>query len=196
MLWIKNSVLTIHRYYRMKLAIGCDSITAILGNLDWTSDRADKNEIKSILIHPDYEDQENDIALLKLSEELIFNEFVQPIALPYHNYNESFWLDTKNFKYFIAGWGKAIRITNENEFYQNYIYCHAFLIVMWKCNKFYKHFSKIAKYPKVLRKLQVQYIENEECKLMEAKSRSGLVLQKSHLCATGNFLPLYPRPRN
>ena len=41
----------------MKLAIGCDSITAILGNLDWTSDRADKIEIKTILIHPDYEDQ-------------------------------------------------------------------------------------------------------------------------------------------
>ena len=175
----------------MKLAIGCDSITAILGNLDWTSDRADKIEVKTILIHPDYKDQENDIALLKLSEDLSFNEFLQPIALPHYDYNESIGLGTKHLKYFIAGWGKAIRITNENDFYQNYIYCHAFLVVMWKCNKFYKHFSKIAKYPKVLRKLQVQYIENEECKLMEAKSRSGLVLQKSHLCASGNFLPLY-----
>ena len=164
----------------------------MMGNLDWTSDKSDKIKIKTTLIHLDYNGQENDIALLKLSKNLIFNEFIQPIALPQPNYNERIWLNTKSTKYFIAGWGKAIRITNENDFYRNYIYCEAFLTVMWKCDKFYKYFSKIAKYPKVLRKLQVQYIENHDCKLMEAKSRSGLILQESHLCATGMFyLALY-----
>ena len=78
-------------------------------------------KINSTLIHPDYNRQENDIALLKLSEDLIFNEFIQPITLPDHNYDELIWLDTKNTKYFIAGWGKAIKnVTKEMLYLSKY----------------------------------------------------------------------------
>ena len=59
--------------------------------MNTSSDLAMKTGVKSILLHPQYDRQEklektfaadNDIALLKLSKELDFNERVQPIALP------------------------------------------------------------------------------------------------------------------
>ena len=74
---------------------GCKSITVTMGHSDWSSHQTITKSVISKLIHPNYNNSgENDIALLKLSEKVVFNKFVQPIALPStsdYNYIEEYW---------------------------------------------------------------------------------------------------------
>ena len=74
--------------------------------------------VKSKLIHPNYGSFEKhqyayDIALLELSEDLKFNEEVQPIALPEENVDETNYLDKSRSKFLVAGWGTTFDIPND-----------------------------------------------------------------------------------
>ena len=89
-------------------------------------------------------------------------------------------------KYLIAGWGKALEIPNEHDFYLNYIYCHTrkchlnFVkcMIMWQCGNFYKNlFFKASKNSKILRKLEVKYIRNKTCQKIEIESGSDFVIK-------------------
>ena len=77
---------------------GCTSITVTMGHSDWSSDQTIKKSVISKLIHPNYNNSgENDIALLKLSEDIVFNKFIQPIALASSNdYIEDYWKGEKS----------------------------------------------------------------------------------------------------
>ena len=74
--------------------------------------------VKSKLIHPNHGSFEKhqyayDIALLELSEDLEFNEEVQPIALPEENVDEKNYLDKSRSKFLVAGWGSTFDIPSD-----------------------------------------------------------------------------------
>ena len=74
--------------------------------------------VKSKLIHPNHGNFEKyqyayDIALLELSEDLEFNEEIQPIALPEENVNEKNYLDKSRSRFLVAGWGSTFDIPND-----------------------------------------------------------------------------------
>ena len=83
-------------------------------------------KVKSKIIHPNYFEYlyrhsilglvhktNSDIALLELSEDLEFNEKIQPIALPDENFEETNYLDKSRSKFMVAGWGFTFNIPND-----------------------------------------------------------------------------------
>ena len=95
--------------------------------------------VKSKLVYPHYiphftnsSDYTNDIALLELSEDLKFNERIQPIALPDEAYEETNYLDKSRSKFMVAGWG--VKFDIPNDFYP-----------LFKSDKWTLHKSKIPK---------------------------------------------------
>ena len=106
--------------------------------------------VKSILIHPEYDSlwifqlfwsllygpRLYDIALLRLNESLVFNDSIQPIALPSEGLSK--------FTYYVAGWGLTGIITEDmpdNE-----------------CN-YKKHFKE----PQNLRELEIEIAQDDSC---------------------------------
>ena len=57
-------------------------ITVAIGHSNLTSNQIKRFKVEQIVIHPKYEFVTNDIALLRLSENLAFDDSVQPISLP------------------------------------------------------------------------------------------------------------------
>ena len=47
-------------------------------------------------IHPDWDTQTHDIALLKLSENLVFDDFIKPIPLPNEDLKETYLINNEN----------------------------------------------------------------------------------------------------
>ena len=126
----KNLVITaahcvdhIDKYYNDELFIQ-------MGHSDLKSSLIKKEKVKSILIHPQYIDMShsynrstrtyeqtfdyNDIALLRLSKDIEFNNFVQPIALP----NEGIIGDYDGLM-IVAGWGLALDLKEKIDFFKN-----------------------------------------------------------------------------
>ena len=122
----KNLVITaahcvthIDKYYNSELFI-------YMGHSDLTSSPIKKEKVKAILIHPQYKEMRrsfdkytqildyNDIALLRLSKDIEFNNFVQPIALP----NEGIIGDYDGLM-FAAGWGFALDLKEKTNFFKN-----------------------------------------------------------------------------
>ena len=104
----------------------------------------------------------------------------------------------------IAGWGKALEIPNEHDFYLNYIYCHTrkchlnFVkcMIMWQCGNFFKNlFFKVSKNSKVLKKLEVKYIRNKTCQKIESESGSDFVI-KGGLISEVKIFILAPSSEN
>uniref|UniRef100_A0A8D2CWR8 Transmembrane serine protease 12 n=2 Tax=Sciurus TaxID=10001 RepID=A0A8D2CWR8_SCIVU len=62
-------------------------------------------KVKAIIIHPDFimETYVNDIALFRLKKAVRFNDYIQPICLPFDVFQN---LD-ENTKCFITGWGRT-----------------------------------------------------------------------------------------
>ena len=95
----KNLIMTAAHCVRDKtdLYIGFSSFV-IAGNSDMTTNGTSKVFVRSILIHPEFNDTRrlsNDIALLRLQSDLVFDEKIQPIALPSKNYTEDELMDNK-----------------------------------------------------------------------------------------------------
>ena len=86
-------------------------------------------KVKSKMIHPNYfkyicsdcKDSilglayvaNKDIAVIELSEDLKFNEKIQPIALPDEDFDETIYLDKSRSKFMVAGWGNGFDIPND-----------------------------------------------------------------------------------
>ena len=93
-----------------------DELFIYMGHSDLASSYIRKEKVKSILIHPQYINTitYNDIALLRLSKDIEFNDFVFPIALP----NEGISVDYDKLM-IAAGWGFSLDLTNEINFFKN-----------------------------------------------------------------------------
>lgn len=84
------------------------NILVILGLKDITTWHRHRNSAikpKEIVLHPDFQDGDpikNDVALLRLSKEVDFNQYVKPICLPYGRH----FPDGKGSG-FVAGWGAS-----------------------------------------------------------------------------------------
>ena len=95
MTWFECICLRLLENRYVTIQQGCKSITVTMGHSDWSSNKTITKSVSSKLIHPDYNNSgENDIALLKLSDEIVFNKFIQPIALPSssdYDYIEEYW---------------------------------------------------------------------------------------------------------
>ncbi|XP_073645393.1 transmembrane protease serine 12 [Tursiops truncatus] len=62
-------------------------------------------KVKAIIIHPDFdvESYENDIALFHLKKAVRYNDYIQPICLPFGVFQRL----NRNTKCFISGWGRT-----------------------------------------------------------------------------------------
>ena len=103
-----------------------DELFIYMGHSDLTSSSTKKEKVKSILIHPQYKQMRhsfdkytqmldyNDIALLRLSKDIEFNNFVQPIALP----NEGI-IGGYDGLMIAAGWGRVLDLKEKIDFFKN-----------------------------------------------------------------------------
>ena len=73
---------------------GATDILIEMGHSNTTSEKTVLNIVKSMLIHPEYEDRSktknHDIALLRMHEEITFNNAIQPIAISKKEVQDSF----------------------------------------------------------------------------------------------------------
>ena len=63
---------------------------------------------------------ENDIAMLKLKEDIKFTNYVKGINLPI-NYTDEVLLDTNQTKLVVAGWGKEMQLGESLNAFKNII---------------------------------------------------------------------------
>ena len=80
----KNLVMTAaHCLFNSKREL-VQEISILMGHSDLSSDLIKKQRVESILIHPQNGNKKyyNDVALLRLSKDLEFDNSVQPIGLP------------------------------------------------------------------------------------------------------------------
>ena len=94
-----------------------DELFIYMGHSDLKSSLIKKEKVKSILIHPQWNTHRwyaYDIALLRLSKDIEFNNFVQPIALP----NEGITGDYGGLM-IAAGWGLTLDLKEEINFFKN-----------------------------------------------------------------------------
>ncbi|XP_048658684.1 transmembrane protease serine 12 [Marmota marmota marmota] len=82
-------------------------------------------KVKAISIHPDFimETYENDIALFYLKKPVMFNDYIQPICLPFDVFQN---LD-ENTKCFISGWGRTKEEVGQNAFFVVVVYFYVVL---------------------------------------------------------------------
>lgn len=75
-----------------------------------------KIKVKTIIIHPDFEIESyvNDIALFHLQRAVTYDDYIQPICLPFDVFQN---LDP-NTKCFVSGWG---RTTEEGNYSLDFI---------------------------------------------------------------------------
>ena len=105
------------------------SITATMGDSNMESNKTKVVAVDSVLIHPRYHKaifqyivrignfkkdfvlRYNDIALLRLKEDLDFtDDSIQPIGLPSQTYTYNVLLDTNVTRLMVAGWGKQLKL--------------------------------------------------------------------------------------
>ena len=161
-------------------------------------------KVKSKIIHPNYFQnfhEVNDIALLELSEDLEFNEKIQPIALPDEDFDETNYLDKSRSKFMVAGWGTTFDIPND--FYP------LFKSDKWTVQKSkipkekYLKFCRIAKVhkcednikllkPGTLKVTEVDYIKvgNDDIKKIRAMSIEPYILGPCHGDSGGPLMKL------
>ncbi|XP_007179856.1 transmembrane protease serine 12 [Balaenoptera acutorostrata] len=74
-------------------------------NIDGRQPHSKKMKVKAIIIHPDFdvESYENDIALFHLKKAVRYNDYIQPICLPFGVFQRL----NRNTKCFISGWGRT-----------------------------------------------------------------------------------------
>ena len=80
----KNLVMTAaHCIFNSKKELN-QEISILMGHSDISSALIKKESIESVLVHPQNDNKQyyNDVALLRLTKDLEFNNSVQPIALP------------------------------------------------------------------------------------------------------------------
>jgi hypothetical protein len=87
------------------------------------------------LKHENYDlvlDLENDVALITLANDVVFNDKIQPACLPPRNLSYPKVSESENEKSFIAGWGRT-ELNSTPELLQNLAlniaaseYCNAF----------------------------------------------------------------------
>lgn len=77
----------------------------MLGDLDYSTDDDDARpvriQIAELILHPQYTNRQtkfNDIGLIRLETEVIFNEYIRPACLPESNFI--------GFRVTAAGWGQ------------------------------------------------------------------------------------------
>ncbi|XP_057556954.1 transmembrane protease serine 12 [Hippopotamus amphibius kiboko] len=74
-------------------------------DIDGSQPHTKKMKVKAIIIHPDFdvESYENDIALFHLKKAVSYNDYIQPICLPFGVFQRL----NQNTKCFISGWGRT-----------------------------------------------------------------------------------------
>ncbi|CAN7981505.1 unnamed protein product, partial [Ixodes pacificus] len=90
------------------VSVGVHATNVRLGDHDLSS--ADDNtlpidvDVSAVHRHPSYDRRtfSNDVAVLELSKEVSFNQFVQPVCLPFGDISKK---DVSGYHGFIAGWG-------------------------------------------------------------------------------------------
>lgn len=87
---------------------------AVIGtnNINRSHPHTKKIKVKAIIIHPffDLETYVNDIALFHLKKAVKYNDYIQPICLPFGVFQNLDW----NTRCFISGWGRTEEEGNYN----------------------------------------------------------------------------------
>ncbi|OCT93738.1 hypothetical protein XELAEV_18011406mg, partial [Xenopus laevis] len=91
--------------------------------------------VQTIFTHPVYKSYDNDIAIMKLQDEITFDNYTQPVCLP--NYGMYWGADTTCW---ISGWGR----TNEASSTSTYLrYAQVLVVDSNKCNYSNLHNGRI-----------------------------------------------------
>ena len=113
----KNVILTAGHCVMNKSAV-----VILVGHSNLSSENLNVFPVETILIHPNCTVQKNyiadDIALLKLFDNMEFNKSIKPIALPKRQELQSFekvWKDIQYSNFVVAGWGKTVDFTHETK---------------------------------------------------------------------------------
>ena len=53
--------------------------------------------------------------VIELSEDLKFNEKIQPIALPDEDFDDTIYLDKSRSNFMVAGWGNGVFVQNHKK---------------------------------------------------------------------------------
>ena len=87
-----------------------EEIFVKMGSSDLKSNQIKTMKVIAKKIHPNYDRKKalNDIALLKLSDRLNFDDTIQPILLPENSEEKNFYKSIQNDSLLVAGWGDAI----------------------------------------------------------------------------------------
>lgn len=81
-------------------------------NIKGSEPYSKKIKVNAIIIHPDFnvESYDNDIALFHLKKAVRYNNYIQPICLPFGVFQRL----NKNTTCFISGWGRTKEEGNYN----------------------------------------------------------------------------------
>jgi len=105
----KNFIMTAAHCVVLKSPI--KKIRAVLGDIDASKRECQEREVEvaDVIVHPAYDEENllNDIALLKLSADVTFDDFIRPVCLPAESDGKDFDYSTLNGKLVAAGWGRT-----------------------------------------------------------------------------------------
>ena len=78
-------------------------------NIKGSEPYSKKIKVNAIIIHPDFnmESYDNDIALFHLKKAVRYNNYIQPICLPFGVFQRL----NKNTTCFISGWGRTKEVS-------------------------------------------------------------------------------------
>ena len=139
-----------------------DELFISMGHSDRYSSIMKKAKAKSILIHPQWDAHRwyaYDIALLRLSKDIEFNNFVQPIALP----NEGISGDYNGLM-IAAGWGLSLDLKEEINFFKSGS-------ISWQLK--YDTIQQRARYTRNLMKLKMTHSECSQTNWIAKNWRSN-----------------------
>jgi len=109
----KNFILTAAHCVinKQKILASKEKIEAVVGEIDATKMECQQRRVyvAEIFVHPNYDSEKivNDIALLKLTADVPFDDNIRPICLPPKEHGSNYDYSTLNGKLVAAGWGRT-----------------------------------------------------------------------------------------
>jgi len=109
----KNFILTAAHCFinKQKVVAPKEKIRVTIGDIDSSKRECHERQVTvaELILHPNYNDDliVNDIALLRLTADITFDDYIRPICLPPKEHGNNFDYSTMNGKLVAAGWGRS-----------------------------------------------------------------------------------------
>ena len=145
------------------------------GHLDCAPPPVDY-DISEIIPHPQYDPKNpskyHDLALLRLTENVRYTNFIRPICMPTEDFEKGF---ISGYRHVVCGWGKT-------DMCKSAIYCNKSLISIKRISVKAKYGNKLVSSPIKL-KVSLPYADKVNCE--EKYAAGNIKLSPSQICAGG-----------